>query len=127
MIKTRDHAGTTVSHTYNAWGQVKKTVVAGTGVSAVTTTMQYDKRGRRTQLNDPDRGRITYAYNGFDELVKQTDARGHYQAMTYDGLGRMETRKDYKPGGSEPVSSATWTWDGATHGLGQVQTVLVPV
>ena len=28
VIKTRDHAGTTVTHTYNAWGQVTKTVVA---------------------------------------------------------------------------------------------------
>lgn len=128
VIETRDHAGTTVSHSYDAWGQVTKTVVAGTGVNAVTTTMKYDERGRRTQVKDPDRGTLSYEYNGFDELVKQTDAVGNVQTMTYDGLGRMTGRQDYVPDGPDagtdpdPAGSATWTYDG-TNGLGQLKTV----
>ena len=39
VIQTRDHEGTTVTHTYNAWGQVETTTTAGTGVSVATTTV----------------------------------------------------------------------------------------
>ena len=69
----------------------------------------------------PDRGRWRYACNGFDELVKQTDAVGNVQALTYDGLGRVLTRTDTDTDGTQTVT-ATWTYDPA-NGLGQLQTV----
>ena len=76
----------------------------------------------------PDRGAWAYEYNGFDELVKQTDARGYYQALSYDGLGRLITRSDHAPDDNdadtdELEATARWTYDGATNGLGQLQTV----
>ena len=129
VIRTADHAGTAVTHSYNAWGQVTSTTTSGTGVSAVTVSMAYDARGRRTGMTDPDRGAWAYAWNGFDELVKQTDALGNYQALGYDGLGRLTTRSDYTPDGSDAdteadlEATATWTYDGAGNGLGQLQTV----
>ena len=132
VTRTADHLGTTVAHGYDAWGQVKRTVVdnaADANVSAVTTALTYDGRGRRKTLTDPDRGTMTYAYNGFDEVTRQTDALGNYQIMTYDALGRFATRQDYAPDDDDEdedddlTGHTGWTWDGAANGLGQLQTV----
>ena len=119
VIRTADHAGTTVTHTYNAWGQVTGTRTSGTGVDAVTVAMAYDGRGRRTTLTDPDRGTWTYAWNGFDELVTQTDAVGNVQALSYDGLGRVSARLDYRARQTAPVANTQWEYDPA-NGLGQL-------
>jgi YD repeat-containing protein len=43
-----------------------KTVVGG-----VTTTMEYDIRGNKTKMNDPDMGTWTYSYNALGKLVSQ--------------------------------------------------------
>ena len=127
VIRTADHAGTPVTHGYDAWGQVTSTTT-GTGDGAVTRRVTYDGRGRRTGMTDPDQGTWTYAYNGFDELVKQTDAAGNYQVVRYDALGRMQTRQGYAPDGTdadtdaELVSSVTWRYD-PTNGRGQLASV----
>ena len=126
VIRTADHASTPVTHSYNAWGQVTS-ATTGTGAGAVTVRMAYDARGRRTGVTDPDRGAWTYAYNGFDELVKQTGARGYYQTLAYDDLGRLTTRSDYVPDDDdedtdERVATAEWTYD-PDNGLGQLHTV----
>ena len=127
VIRTADHAGTPVTHGYDAWGQVTSTTT-GTGDGAVTRRVTYDGRGRRTGMTDPDQGTWTYAYNGFDELVKQTDAIGNYQVVRYDALGRMQTRQGYAPDGTdadteaELVSSVTWRYD-PTNGRGQLASV----
>ena len=126
VVRTADHLGTTVSHGYDAWGQVTRTTT-GAGESSVTVEMDYDARGRRIALRDPDRGEWTYAYNGFDELLKQTDALGNYRELGYDGLGRVRTRKDYAPGPTAAADDAKtadviWSYDGR-NGLGQLQLV----
>ncbi len=127
VVRSADHAGTTVTHSYDAWGQVTSTTTSGTGVSDVVVTRAYDKRGRKVEETAPfytgtgesDRNKWKYEYNGFDELVKQTDAVGNVQAMAYDGLGRLKTRKDTLPKATTAVTTATWTYDPA-NGLGQL-------
>ena len=118
VIRTADHLGTTVTHAYNAWGQVTGTTTSGAGVSPAVVERDYDGRGRRTELRDPDRGTWRYEYNGFDELVKQTDAVGNVQALAYDGLGRLATRRDYRAGLRTAVAASRWVYDPA-NGLGQ--------
>ena len=128
VMKSTDNAGTPVTHTYDAWGHVIKTTT-GAGARTVSVAWEYDARGRRTAVKDPhrrrDSTRYAYTYNGFDELIAQTDRLGNEQAMTYDALGRLLTRKDYALDGYEPalVATATWTYDKAENGLGQVHTV----
>ncbi len=134
VIRATDNAGAPVTHTYDAWGQRIETAT-GAGDDPVRVQWTYDARGRRTAVKDPDwtpktnTARYTYTYNGFDELITQTDRIGNEQVMTYDGLGRLLTRTDYAPDGSDSdydpdlTGAATWTYDGAMNGLGQVQTV----
>ena len=130
VLRTADHLGTTVAHRYDVWGQVKRTTTTGTGASPVVVEMGYDGRGRRAWLDDPDRGRWEYRYNGFDELVRQTDAVGNVQALAYDGLGRLTRRREYTPGltaaAADVLTGDTrWKFDAEGvgsegHGLGQL-------
>lgn len=55
---------------------------------------QYDSLGRQTQLDDPDMGLWTYAYDKIGNVVSQTDARGITTTKTYDALNRP-LRIDY--------------------------------
>jgi len=73
-----------------------------------------DIRGRKTVMDDPDMGRWVYAYNGFGELVTQTDAKGQTVTMVYDKLGRMISR-------SEPEGASTWTYDTACPNSGDTR------
>jgi YD repeat-containing protein len=50
--------GAWLTHHYDSIGNLIKTVVGG-----VTTTMEYDIRGNKTKMNDPDMGTWTYSYN----------------------------------------------------------------
>ena len=82
--------------------------------------MTYDKRGRRTGMTDPDRGAMTYAYNGFDELVRQTDARGQLPGHDLRRAGAHEDAQGLcagraglrrTVGGPADRGMPSWTWD----------------
>ncbi len=79
-------------------------------------------------MNDPDKGDWSYDYNGFGELVSQVDANGNITSMTYDKLGRMVQRQDYRDNDSNPATTATtleantvWLYD--TLGAGRLTKV----
>jgi RHS repeat-associated protein len=72
--------------------------------------------GRQTELFDADAGTITYAYTGFGELQKQTDARGMIITTKYDNLGRLLQR-------AEPEGTTNYTYDTKTYGKGLPATV----
>jgi RHS repeat-associated protein len=93
---------TSVAFTYDALGNVKTTTAAG-----AVTSFNYDLRGRKTSMTDPDMGTWSYLYNAFGELRSQTDAKTQTVTLTYDKLGRMETR-------TEAEGTTTWTYDQAT-------------
>lgn len=57
------------------------------------STAEYNLAGQRIALDDPTLGRWIYKYNGFGELVEQTDARGEVVNLRYDGLGRLVERR----------------------------------
>lgn len=57
------------------------------------STAEYNLAGQRIALDDPTLGRWIYKYNGFGELVEQTDARGEVVNLKYDGLGRLVERR----------------------------------
>ncbi|MPY24338.1 RHS repeat domain-containing protein [Shewanella sp. YLB-07] len=56
--------------------------------------ISYDNYGRKLATDNPDKGRWSYDYNDFGELIKQTDAKGQATAMGFDAMGRMVWRKD---------------------------------
>src|SRR6185312_17473370 len=83
----------TIHYAYDADGNLTD---AGDAQNHTIPTVhtQYDLRGRKSQTADPDVGTWNYTYDGFGDLVSQTDANGQTVTMTYDVLGRMTSRTD---------------------------------
>jgi RHS repeat-associated protein len=95
----------------------------------VLTRAIFDARGRRTQSIDPDQGIWNVAYNGLDEMVSQTDARGALLTITQrDALGRVRQQTRTPPlsvpaGMTNEVLVDEWIYDPA-NGPGQLDSVL---
>jgi len=129
LVSGSDDAGS-FSYSYKSIG--KPCTITSVGSS---WSMGYDNLGRQTSLTDPDAGTITYRYNNFNELTKQTDARGKIDSLTYDVLGRVSTEireegtKVYKydpaghPGLLDSVTynggSVKYSYDGASRLTGK--------
>ncbi|WP_223752231.1 RHS repeat-associated core domain-containing protein [Myxococcus sp. XM-1-1-1] len=85
-------------------------------------SMQYDRLGRPTSLDDPDQGHTVTRYNAFGEVREQVDAAGHSTRYEHDALGRVisEIRAD---------GTSTFSWDtavdanGVANALGLLGTV----
>ena len=50
---------------------------------------QYDGLGRKTYMNDPDRGQMFYEYDSESNLIKTTDAKTQIIRYEYDGVNRL--------------------------------------
>ena len=109
VTTTSNDGTTTLEFTYDPFGNVVQTKAAG----AITTTITYDVRGRKTSTTDPDMGNWVYTYNALGELKSQTDAKGQTVTMTYDLIGRMTNR-------TEPDLVTNWTYDACTMGVGKL-------
>ena len=119
------HTGTL--YTYDVWGKNSSTKVIGqhggtSGVLALGLTTQeyiskHDKAGNLVTSDRPGRDPITHAYNAFGELTKTIAADGSFIDMTYDDLGRIET-KSYSGIAAANIDAKKYTWNyDATKGL----------
>ena len=95
-IKVVDNASTAINYSYDVYGNL--TSMAG---PSGTTTITYDSLGRKTSMNDPDKGVWNYRYNNFGELIEQTDALGNRIVHRYDSLGRVTETEYRSPGTTE--------------------------
>ena len=106
LIRAQDGASYNTYYAYDAFGNQTKVTDAANNV----TTLQYDLRGRKVLMDDPDMGIWSYGYNAFGELVKQTDAKNQIVTQSYDALGRMTGR-------SELEGNSQWWYDKDSTGL----------
>jgi len=67
-----------------------KTTITSNGETTITIS---DLLGNRLSIIEPNAGEIKSEYNGFNELLKQTDARGNITTYQYDKLGRITQKK----------------------------------
>lgn len=74
----------------------------------------YDIRGRQTTNDDPDKGSSTTTYDKGDRATDTKDARGITLHTDYDDLGRRTALM------KGTTTLATWTYDTASRGKGQV-------
>lgn len=51
--------------------------------------IEYDGLGRKTFMNDPDRGQMNYEYDDADNLIRTVDAKGQSIRYSYDGVNRL--------------------------------------
>ena len=91
LVESIDALGNSITYAYD----INDNCITTTGPTSTIET-EFDNYGYRTKLIDPDLGEISYNYNGYGELVSQTDSHGTSD-FEYDGLGRLvkETRPDF--------------------------------
>ncbi|TRY33420.1 FG-GAP-like repeat-containing protein [Aliiglaciecola sp. M165] len=76
------------NYRYNATGDLVRT----NNVDGTVITNAFDDYGRKTSMNDPDKGNWSYRYNALGKLVWQQDARGSITQFYMDKLGRTLER-----------------------------------
>ena len=54
-------------------------------------SMTFDGLGRKTMIQDPDRGTTTYFYDDASNLTRLVDAKNQVITYTYDGVNRILT------------------------------------
>ena len=120
-----------VTYAYDALGNLTRMtqhVQSGDSVgSDIVSTITYDNLSRKIAMQDPDKGSWTYEYNAFGELISQTSANqqaGVTTAMSYDVLGRMSGRIDYRIDG-QPEGMTAWYYNDHSSGnsAGQLEEV----
>ncbi len=123
LITVADSLGSTLNNTYDAAGNLLIVTRAGWDGKSASAHMGYDAMGRKTSLNDPDAGTWTYAYNAAGEEVQKISATTCEQTF-HDGQGRPWSRSDYASPtcGGAADASATWSYDTATSGVGELTT-----
>ena len=133
--QTTGNIDTTLTYTHDANGNLTRS----TDPAGNVTQLSYDRRGRKTVMQDPDMGLWTYRYNAVGELVWQCDPRARAAASSaaagipggidctsgsggsathssYDSLGRL-TQKSERDG-----FVASFTYDssaGGSKGIGK--------
>lgn len=88
------------------------------GQPATTVMLEYDQRGNRTLLNDPNYGPMANVYNAYGEMVEQTNPRAETTNYAYDKLGRIT----HETGG--PDGDITWTYSIAPGRIGTIENVI---
>src|SRR5262249_45946150 len=75
-------------------------------------SMTYDGLGRRKTLVDGDIGTVKTVYDGFSQVVAETDALST-TTMRYDDVGRLRER-------TAPDAKDTFTYDQGEKALGKL-------
>lgn len=83
-----------VVFSYNAFGDVVKTTnkvynTARNSFEETATHTYYDRYGRKIKVSDPTKGTWKTYYNGFNEVIRELNARGEIKYNQYDVLGRL--------------------------------------
>lgn len=103
----KDNNNKTLLLAYDAFGNLTQSTDSAGNV----VKMQYDARGRKYAMQDPDMGSWTYAYNAVGNMVKQTDAKSQITTQQYDKVDRLIAK-------IEPNLNTNWYYgtyaDGAT-------------
>jgi RHS repeat-associated protein len=108
LFQTIDAMGNNTLMTRDAFGNLLTTQTFDANNHAVTVTVGYDILGRKTSLQDPDLGLITYGIDPRGLQYKQTNpielATGKVTTFAHDVLDRLVLR-------TEPDLVSYWVYD----------------
>ena len=87
-ISSSNDPGGMITYTYYPDGKIKNISAPGSNNSS----MEYDIAGNQTKLTDPSAGIIQYTYNGFGDLVTQTNAKNQVTNLHYNSNGTLHDK-----------------------------------
>jgi len=125
IINATDNGGE-ITYAYSITGSGSntrhKTVIKIDNTAA--TTIESDLWSNRRSITESNAGTITSEYNGLNELVKQTDARGHIIKYKYDGLGRV-TQKQFATANTtlETIDYVYYAHNSSQNGKGKIRQI----
>lgn len=108
VIEARAYHGAetyTTSSAYDPLGRVLRV----TDALANLRTFSYDGLGRRTLIEDPDRGRMESGYDAAGNLIRRVDNKGQVILYAYDGANRLLA--EYRRDGSGPGPAVEYHYD----------------
>ncbi|MBS1595573.1 MAG: glycohydrolase toxin TNT-related protein [Bacteroidetes bacterium] len=114
VVKSVDDGGT-LTFKYDGLGNQTQVLMDG----SVIQTIAYDDCGYKNQVETPNSGTTKYTFDGFGQLISETDALGHNHTMSYDAAGRVQFRY-----GAEGTTAYTYKTLGQ-YGVNQVATISV--
>lgn len=113
LVAAVDKTHSLLEYTYYSNGKLQS--VAGGGL----VTMEYDKFGHQTVLDDPDAGRVEFAYNAYNQLIWQNDAKGNSFKMDYNALGQIMIKENV----NNPMELTNYTYGSAGTEINQPTTI----
>jgi len=116
LLKAIDNDGTQTEFDYWPFGDLKTSVVAGNVSTKIA--IEYDRLGRKVEMNDPNTGVIKSAYNALSLLAATEDANGNVTQYVYDELGRQTSRIDDAGSPGSEARTHYWQYDSAINGVG---------
>ncbi len=117
VVSVADPASGVTQYQYDQFWNLKTT----TDPVGNQIVNNFNIRGFKDSMSDPDMGAWTYTYYPTGELWTQTDAKAQVATFTYDKVGRKKTRV-------EPEGTTTWIYgtSQASKNVGQLTTVTSP-
>lgn len=114
--------GPGVSYTYDPLGQLLTATRGG-----LTTSITYDRAGRKTKMVDPDMGTWYYKYDAPGNMIAQVDAAGQAINLYYDLMNRLKgktyaTTSDgntYVRPADPNAYTVSYTYDAGQYGIGK--------
>ena len=93
-VSNCDPTNTTVNYDYYSDGKLASMQIGN--VKTTRIEIQYDNRGNRRNLTDPDYGTTKYTYNAFGEIVRFNTPKTDEFTYTYDELGRLVEKRNIR-------------------------------
>lgn len=129
-LRIRDYGEAAVYRTlygYDAQDNLSSVIDAANNL----TTISYNVLGQKVQMNDPDMGLWTYAYDKSGNLTRQTDNNNQRLCFYYDTMNRMTSKwhrgtgKASCPGASNSTGAqlASYVYYDSGPGLGLLHQV----
>jgi len=112
LVSAIDDSENSVTYLYDPFGNLIQTKDAKNNVIRA----EFDIRGRKITMSDPDAGPSSIRYNAFSEMVGRTDAKNQSYSTGFDRLGRVIRE-------TLPEGAITYEYDTAPNGIGKIASV----
>lgn len=114
LIESTDNKNNIVKNEYYCNGSLRKSYIMGQASTAIT--LEYDDRGNRTLLTDPNYGRMASLYNAFGEIEEQTNPHNELIRFSYNKLSQTTSETSIE-------GTIDWLYSAAPGRIGTLESI----